>query len=152
MQGELTRTIQLSVQESGRPARETAMEVGKPYPLFMREINPADLRAKVGMDMLVPIMRATGRMAPLAHAARSMDHAVVPLNVRIGDEESREARLLDLMENVGRFCNAYRSAMARREPAPEDLRSLEQSQSGAASAMATLTEALRKEQALPVEV
>ena len=147
MQGELTRILQQSVQDCARPAREVAMEAGKPYPLLMRELNPMDLRAKVGVEMLVPIMRATGNLAPLAHVARSMDQALVPLNLRIDDETSREGRLLALMESVGRFCRAVRHVLSSKQAAPEELRRMEQAQSEAASAMASLTEALKREHA-----
>jgi len=144
MQGELTRIIQQSVQECRRSAREVAKEVGKPYPLFMREINPADLRAKIGVESLAAIMRATGDIAPLAHLARSLNYAVTPLTIRPSTEKSREKHLLDIAEGVGRFCAAVRRAIDEREPTLETLLQMQDAQSDVASAMGALTEAIRR--------
>lgn len=45
--------------------REIAERIGKPYSTLMRECNPHDECAKIGVETLVKIMEATGNYAPL---------------------------------------------------------------------------------------
>jgi hypothetical protein len=94
-------------------------------------------------------MRATGDIAPLAYLAQSLNYAVTPLNARIDTEQSREKHLLDIAEGVGRFCTAVRRATHEREPSLETLLQMQAAQSGVASAMASLTEAIRNRQNHP---
>ncbi|MEF2144012.1 MAG: phage regulatory CII family protein [Desulfovibrionaceae bacterium] len=66
---ELTRIIQQSILEGGKPAKAISEEIGKPYSTMLREANPFDTTAKVGVETLMEIMKATGNLSPLRYMA-----------------------------------------------------------------------------------
>ncbi|MGE4290666.1 MAG: phage regulatory CII family protein [Desulfovibrio sp.] len=66
---DLTRIIQQSILEGGKPAKVIAEEIGKPYSTMLREANPFDTTAKVGVETLMDLMKATGNLAPLRYMA-----------------------------------------------------------------------------------
>jgi hypothetical protein len=75
---ELTRIIQQSILEGRKPAKAVSEEIGKPYSTMLREANPYDTSAKVGVETLLDIMRATGDVSPLRHMARLLGYELVP--------------------------------------------------------------------------
>ncbi len=72
MISELSRVIHNLVLENEMPARELAKSIGKPYSTLLREINPYDGGAKLGVETLMQIMRATGDPSPLEFMARDL--------------------------------------------------------------------------------
>mgnify|MGYP000273172786 CR=1 FL=1 len=54
----------MSVIEGNVPAKKVAATIGKPYKTLMREINPDDLGAKLGVETFMDIIRATGECHP----------------------------------------------------------------------------------------
>ena len=61
----LCEIIQEVVLTSKLSPREIAERIGKPYSTLMRECNPNDDCAKVGVETLLLIMEATGDYRPL---------------------------------------------------------------------------------------
>lgn len=84
---EVTRIVQQSILDGGKSAKQVAREIGKPYSTMLREANPYDVTAKVGVETLLDIMRATGDPAPLAYMARVLGYELR----RIGQENAEQA-------------------------------------------------------------
>lgn len=65
----LDELIQEVVMTSKIKPREIAERIGKPYSTFMRECNPNDECAKIGVDTFISIMEVTGNYKPLREIA-----------------------------------------------------------------------------------
>lgn len=74
----LTRIIQETILEGRKPAKVVSEEIGKPYSTMLREANPFDTTAKVGVETLMDIMRVTNNPAPLRYMAEMMGYDLVP--------------------------------------------------------------------------
>ena len=74
----LTRIVQESILEGRKPAKVISEEIGKPYSTMLREANPFDTTAKVGIETLIDIMRATENVAPLRYLADLMGYELTP--------------------------------------------------------------------------
>jgi hypothetical protein len=79
-QFQLTRVIQEAVLEGRKPAKSIAKDIGKPYSTMLREVNPFDSSAKVGVETLLDILLSTGDTRPLEYMARQMGCKLVPLD------------------------------------------------------------------------
>ena len=77
----LTRIIQETILEGKKPAKVVSEEIGKPYSTMLREANPFDTTAKVGVETLMDIMRVTNNPAPLRYMAELMGYELVPKTV-----------------------------------------------------------------------
>jgi len=64
---------------SGKPAKAIAEDVGRPYHVLMQELNQDVGTHKLGVELLIPLMRATGSDAPLHYLARAMGGVFVRL-------------------------------------------------------------------------
>ena len=62
----LDKAIQESVLESQKGAKAIAIAVGKSYSTLMREINPCDTGAKLGVGTFMDIIKTTGDVRPTA--------------------------------------------------------------------------------------
>lgn len=82
MSESLLEVVAQTVFEGEKPAKAVAEEIGKPYRTLMRELNDADDLAKLGADMLIPIMRSTGSIAPLQYLAHRMGYRISPITDR----------------------------------------------------------------------
>ena len=60
------------------PLKAVAAEIGKPYATLTRELNPDDEGAKLGADLLLPIMRVTGDVRMLEWLADKMGYMLRP--------------------------------------------------------------------------
>ena len=58
--------------------KELARMLGMPYSTLMRQANPADRGAKLGLDLFCRIMRATGDYRPLECLAGLCGFALIP--------------------------------------------------------------------------
>jgi hypothetical protein len=61
------------------PAKALAKAVGKPYSTFMRELNGSDPGAKLGVELLLPLMRLCNSIMPLRFLAARMGCRVVSM-------------------------------------------------------------------------
>jgi hypothetical protein len=96
-----------------KPAKVVAQEVGKTYSTFMRELNAEDKGAKLGIEMLLPIMEACDSILPLRYMASRMHCRVVSLRDVIPDKPSLLEELLDTYPAVAE----YHRAIMDDEPA-----------------------------------
>lgn len=69
---ELTRIIHTSILESPIPAKVLAKKIGKPYSTLLREVNPYDEGAKLGVETFVQILKITGDYSPLEFIANEL--------------------------------------------------------------------------------
>lgn len=66
------KATHMSVIEGNVPAKKVAATIGKPYKTLMREINPDDLGAKLGVETFMDIIRATGDATPLKRLVQEL--------------------------------------------------------------------------------
>ena len=63
------------------PTRPIAVSVGKPYhQILMREINPDDLGAKLGVETFMAIIDTTGDSTPLNVMVRELGYKLAPVD------------------------------------------------------------------------
>jgi DNA-binding transcriptional ArsR family regulator len=108
MTGTIMEVIREMVRTSGKPAKELARELGKPYSTFMRELSQRDTGAKLGVDLLLPLMRACDSIAPLRYLAARLGCRVAALPEGRPEPASLEAGLLDAHEALGDYHRAMR--------------------------------------------
>lgn len=77
MISDLTKIVHQVVLNSQVPAKALAKEVGKSYSTLLREVNPYDTGAKLGVETLMDIMRQTGNVEPLKFMAMQFGFALV---------------------------------------------------------------------------
>lgn len=71
---QLTQIVHTVVLEDLKPARKVAEEIGKPYSTLLREVNPYDQSAKLGIETLLDIMQCTGNVEPLQYMAEQLGY------------------------------------------------------------------------------
>ena len=59
--------------------RQLARRTGKTYSTLLREANPYDAGAKLGVDTLLRIMQETGDIRPLEFMAECLGVSLVPM-------------------------------------------------------------------------
>lgn len=79
---ELTRIVHTSILESTIPAKVIASKIGKPYSTLLREVNPYDEGAKLGVETLLQILKITGDTAPLEYMANELGMELVSSKMR----------------------------------------------------------------------
>lgn len=92
---DLQRTVFDMVQESQVPIKSLADLVGKPYSTFKREIDIEDRGAKLGIELLVPLMQACNSIAPLRHMSVTMGYRVSSMREIRPDKQTLYEELLD---------------------------------------------------------
>ena len=70
------------------PLKQVAADLGKPYFTLTRELNTEDDGAKLGADLLLPIMKLTGDIRPLEWLAARLGYILTPENQITPDRES----------------------------------------------------------------
>ncbi|WP_022662755.1 phage regulatory CII family protein [Paucidesulfovibrio longus] len=75
---DVTKVVQDTVLGGEMQAKEIAERLGKPYSTLLRELNPFDMRAKLGVETLMEIMRVTRDPRPLAFIAKQLGYRLVP--------------------------------------------------------------------------
>ena len=90
------RDVILEMVRSGpKPIKEVADSLGKPYSTLMRELDPEDRRAKLGVETLLPLMQICGSTAPLRCLAEAMGHRLVSGKAITPDKPTFHEELLD---------------------------------------------------------
>lgn len=77
MKGDITKLTQQIVLEGKKQAKDIATAIGKPYSTLLRELNPFDGQAKLGVETLLEIMRVTQNVEPLKLMAESLGYELV---------------------------------------------------------------------------
>ncbi len=78
MHEQLIKEIQKTVRDGEVPAKSVAEAVGKPYSTLMREINPYDKGAKLGVETFMAIIETTGDTTPLKVMAHELGYELIP--------------------------------------------------------------------------
>lgn len=92
MLSELTRIVHNIVLDNPVPAKALAKEIGKPYSTLLREINPYDTGAKLGVETLLQIMKCTGNVKPLEYMAEQMGFRL--------ERDARPMRSMRMRDNL----------------------------------------------------
>ena len=79
----ITRITQKVVLEGDKSAKEVAQTIGKPYSTLLREINPFDKNAKLGVDTLMAILITTNEVEPLEYIAKSIGYTLKPASTKL---------------------------------------------------------------------
>lgn len=115
MHDDIIQAVVQMVEESGKPIKTIAEEIGKQYSTLKRELNEFDEGAKLGVELLYPLMVACDGDQPLEYLA---DRRGYSLKKRKRDNEvsvgpsalvSALSRLMELDEQE----DVPRLAMAR---------------------------------------
>lgn len=77
MHSDLINIVHNLVLEESVPAKELAKEIGKPYSTLLREVNPYDEGAKLGVDTMLNIMKYTRNVEPLKYMAAELGYSLV---------------------------------------------------------------------------
>ena len=88
MRSDLIKILHNLVLDNPTPAKVLAKEIGKPYSTLLREINPYDTGAKLGVETLLQIMKLTKNVAPLEYMANQLGYSLVASssdNAEMGD-------------------------------------------------------------------
>ena len=112
MPSDIRSVILDMVRNSDRPVKDIADAVGKPYSTLMRELDPGDARAKLGVELLLPLMQACDSTAPLRCLAEALDCRVVSNRGIIPDKPTFHEELLDTYQALVE----YHRAMLEGQP------------------------------------
>lgn len=74
MLSDLTHIVHGLVLDSTTPAKDIAKAIGKPYSTLLREVNPYDAGAKLGVETLLQVMKCTGDTRPLEYMASQLGY------------------------------------------------------------------------------
>lgn len=77
---EVLKSVHRLVLNGNMPARAIAVAVGKPYQTLMREINPDDLGAKLGVETFMAIIDTTGDSTPLSVMVQELGYRLAPVD------------------------------------------------------------------------
>lgn len=77
---EVLKSVHELVTQGKMPAKSVAIAIGKPYPTLMREINPDDLGAKLGVETFMTIIDTTGDSTPLNVMVRELGYRLTPVD------------------------------------------------------------------------
>ncbi len=102
----LTELVRDMVFNCGVPAKAVASALKKPYTTFLRELNPDDDGAKLGVDVLEDIMLECGNVSPLRRMALSLNYRLMPLAGVEPDKDSMAEELLDDLQAVAKYQKA----------------------------------------------
>lgn len=139
----LTQIIHDMVLDGGVPAKVIAAEIGKPYTTMLREINPHDAGAKVGIDLLLPLMRSSKSVEPLKFLAHQMGYALVPLKRSEAMQMDPMAMALKLLQEFGELSKRLQGILSQQSLSEEDFGVVEQAGCNAVMATVDLLECLR---------
>lgn len=80
MISEFSQMIHCMVLESPISARDLAKAVGKPYSTLLREINPYDSVAKLGVETYFQLLEKTGDLSSLEYMLHRLGLGLAPLD------------------------------------------------------------------------
>lgn len=84
----VTKVVQEMLMNSNQPLKAIAFQVSKPYSTLLRELNPYDKGAKLGVETLLDLMRVTQNYQPLHYMAQEMGFTLVPANPQMQQTDS----------------------------------------------------------------
>lgn len=78
MAGEFAKLTHRAILGNPVPLKVLAKRIGKPYSTLLREVNPYDQGAKLGVETFIEIVKITGEISLIEHIANEFGLAVVP--------------------------------------------------------------------------
>jgi hypothetical protein len=100
------------VMRSDEGAKMIAERVGKPYATLMRELNDADEGAKLGANLIIPLMSACDCTDPLNYLARQTGYRLVSMQ-SVCPAKSLGEEALDTLPALSRFVEAITNSSTR---------------------------------------
>lgn len=79
MISEFSQMIHCMALENPVSARELAKAVGKPYSTLLRELNPYDAGAKLGVETYFQLLEQTRDLSSLEYMLRRLGLCLIPL-------------------------------------------------------------------------
>ena len=76
----VVKAVHELVTQGKMPAKSVAIAIGKPFQTLMREINPDDLGAKLGVETFMAIIETTGDSTPLNVMVRELGYRLAPVD------------------------------------------------------------------------
>jgi hypothetical protein len=89
--GELSQLIQDVVKKDPAKLPVLARKAGKRCSTLLREADPHDVHAKMGIETLLSVMEASGDVSPLDYMAHQLGCVLVKLSDQEGGEKENEA-------------------------------------------------------------
>lgn len=75
----IVKAVHELVTEGKMSAKSVATAVHKPYSTLLREINPCDSGAKLGVETFMAIIQATGDTRPLELMVHELGYRLTPI-------------------------------------------------------------------------
>ena len=82
MTGQFSKLMHSVILDSSIPPKLLAKQIGKPYSTLLREVNPYDQGAKLGVETFIEILKVTGDISPVEYIANELGLDVVPKKLR----------------------------------------------------------------------
>lgn len=100
----VTKVVQEMVMNCSLPLKAVAAKIQKPYPTLLRELNPYDKGAKLGVETLLELMRVTNDASPLHHMAEELGYTLVPQhrNKPVNEKTAQKAAHAPLRDEPGK--------------------------------------------------
>lgn len=118
--GTLADAVNVMIDDSGKTIKAIVADVGKNYNTFMRELNPNDEGAKIGVEMLYPLIVACCGQnpkeapAPLLWLCHRLGFEPLPFGFSEPGASTVEA---ECMESVQSVAAAHKAIMEKKSPA-----------------------------------
>lgn len=142
----LTAVVHAAVKNapSGLDARTVSDMAGKPYQTLMSELSRQEGH-KLGADLLLPLMEASGSTAPLEFLARQMGGAFIPLpSVDSCDSELVKC-LANSMKEASEFFAVYAENLADGVITAKELSNMEKEADEAIESILSIKKMARAE-------
>lgn len=113
MSPDVYEVIEEMIEESGKTRATIAAEVGKKYDTFKRELNQHDSGAKLGAELIIPLMKATGSIKVLEYFANFMGYELVSPKSpsQILSEANVYQQLAEIQVRSGHLASVVKSGM-----------------------------------------
>ena len=76
----VVKAVHELVTQGKMPAKSVAIAIGKPYSTLLRETNPLDPGAKLGVETFMDIIETTGDSTPLNVMVRELGYRLAPVD------------------------------------------------------------------------
>ena len=80
LMSKVIKAIHETVVNGKMPSKVIASAIGKPYSTLLRETNPLDPGAKLGVETFIAIIEATGDSTPLNVMVRELGYRLAPVD------------------------------------------------------------------------
>ena len=80
LMSKVIKAIHETVVNGKMPSKVIASAIGKPYSTLLRETNPLDPGAKLGVETFMDIIETTGDSTPLNVMVRELGYRLAPVD------------------------------------------------------------------------